>query len=72
MLDERDSDSHRDKPRRCRPGQVQELAGHQGLAEKQLTLSWSKRQPDPVSVEVEPDQPQLLMAPYDSYHLDLR
>ena len=72
ILDERDSDSHRDKLRRCRPGQVQELADHQSLAEKHLALSWAKRSPDLESVDVEPNQAQLLMAPDCSYRLGLR
>ena len=72
LIDERDTHSHRDKLRRCRPGQVQELADHQSLAEKHPTLSWSKRSPDLESVEVEPSQAQLLMAPDCSYRLGLR
>ena len=72
VLDDRDSDSHRDKLRRCRPGQVQELADHRSLAEKHQALSWSKRSTDLASVEVEPDQLQLQMAPDCSFRLGLR
>ena len=63
ISDEWDSNSHRDKLRRCRLGQVQELADHQSLAEQHLALSWSKRPPDLESVEVEPDQIQLQLFP---------
>ena len=56
IIDDWDSYSHRDKLRRCRPGQVQKLADHRSLAEEHLALSWSKRQPDLASVEVGLDQ----------------